>query len=90
MEFRHSGLRRFWERDDASRLNSDHLERISSILDDSAVASRPEHMNNPGYHLHQLSGNRCGVWSVRVSANWHVTFRFSGNEVVDINLGDYH
>ena len=75
MEFTHSGLRRFWERDDASRINPGQLERISSILDDLSAAGRPEQMSNPGYRLHQLTGNRRGVWSVRVSANWRITFR---------------
>ena len=90
MEFRHSGLQRFWENDDASRLNPNHVERISAILDDLAAAGRPEQMNNPGYRLHRLGGNRHGVWSVRVSANWRITFRFSENRAVDINLEDYH
>ena len=90
MEFRHRGLQRFWENDDTSRLNPNYIERISSILDDLAVATRPEHMNNPGYRLHQLSGNRRGLWSVRVSANWRITFRFSENQAIDINLEDYH
>ena len=90
MEFRHRGLRRFWEHDDASRLNPGQIERISSILDDLAVAGRPEHMNNPGYRLHQLTGNRRGVWSVSVSANWRITFRFDDGEAVDVDLEDYH
>ena len=47
-------------------------------------------MNNPGYRLHQLAGNRRGVWSVRVSANWRITFRFDSGEAVDIDLEDYH
>ena len=47
-------------------------------------------MNNPGYRLHRLGGNRRDVWSVRVSGNWRITFRFSENQAVDVNLEDYH
>ena len=90
MEFRHSGLRRFWERDDASRLNPDHINRISRILTSLAGAQNPAQMHLPGYRLHQLTGNRQGVWSVRVSGNWRITFRFSGGQAVDIDLEDYH
>lgn len=90
MEFRHSGLRRLWEQGDASRLNPDLVNRIASALDDLAAARRPGQMNLPRYRMHQLTGNRRGVWSVRVSGNWRITFRFVDNEAVDIDLEDYH
>ena len=90
MEFRHSGLRRFWERGDARRLNPAHVRRIEGILDDLSYAVRPVEMNRPGYRLHQLRGNRRGVWSVRVSGNWRITFRFVGGQPVEIDLEDYH
>ena len=35
-------------------------------------------------------GERAGEWSVRVSGNWRVVFRFEGGEVVDVDLVDYH
>ncbi len=90
MEFRHTGLRRFWERNDASRLNPAHIDRISQILDDLEAALRTEQMELPTYRLHQLTGNRRGIWSVRVSANWRITFRFSEGQAVDVDLEDYH
>lgn len=90
MRFRHAGLRRYWERDDASRLNPDHVARIGILLDDLAAADRPAQMDLPGSRLHQLVGNRRGTWSVRVSGNWRLTFRFEAGEAVDINLEDYH
>ena len=90
MEFRHSGLRRFWERDDPSRLNPAHLDRISEILSVLAAARRPSDADQPGYRLHSLTGNRRGFWSIRVSANWRITFRFDSGEAVDIDLEDYH
>ena len=31
-----------------------------------------------------------GMWSVRVSGNWRIVFRFQDGEAVDINLIDYH
>ncbi len=90
MRFKHNALRRFWERNDARRLPPNLLDRISDMLDDLDAAQRPAQMNLPGLRLHQLAGNRRGIWSVRVSANWRITFRFVSNEAVDINLEDYH
>ena len=90
MIFRHAGLRRFWEQDDSSRLNPDHVARIARLLDDLADAEQPTDLDWPGRGLHRLTGNRRGTWSVRVSGNWRLTFRFAGGEAVDIDLEDYH
>jgi proteic killer suppression protein len=40
--------------------------------------------------LHPLSGNLSGLWSVSVSGNWRIIFRFEGSNVTDIDLIDYH
>ena len=90
MRFGHAGLRRFWERGDASRLNPAHVARVERLLDDLADASSPAEMDLPGLQLHQLTGNRRGTWAVRVSGNWRLTFRFEDGEAVDVNLEDYH
>ena len=36
------------------------------------------------------SGPRAGQWSVRVSGNWRVVFRFEDGEAVDVDLINYH
>ena len=53
-------------------------------------AARPDNMAVPGYHLHPLKGDKRGLWSVRVSGNWRVVFRFEGTDAVDVDLVDYH
>jgi proteic killer suppression protein len=48
-------------------------------------------MNLPGLGLHELSGDRKGTWSVKVSGNWRVTFTFSGGgDADDVDYEDYH
>ena len=44
----------------------------------------------PGYRLHPLKGDKAGLWSVSVSGNWRVVFRFRDSEPVDVDLVDYH
>jgi proteic killer suppression protein len=44
----------------------------------------------PGLDLHPLRGDRKGSWAVKVSANWRVTFKFSGPDVEDVDYEDYH
>ncbi len=53
-------------------------------------ATGPASADAPGFRLHPLKGDWAGVWSVRVSGNWRVVFRFEDHEVVDVNLIDYH
>ena len=77
-------------RDDSSRINPAYIARISRILDNLNDAVRPSDVDLPGYFLHPLRGNRRGVWSVRVSGNWRITFRFEDGQAVDVNLEDYH
>ncbi|NEO56209.1 MAG: killer protein [Okeania sp. SIO3B5] len=47
-------------------------------------------MNLPGLALHELAGQRKGTWSVKVSGNWRITFKFNGVDAFDVNLEDYH
>lgn len=47
-------------------------------------------MDLPGLRLHELSGNRAGTWSVTISGNWRVTFRFEDGDAEIVNYEDYH
>lgn len=47
-------------------------------------------MKLPGLDLHELTGNKKGIWSVKVNGNWRVTFRFIENEPEVVNYEDYH
>ncbi|MCC6610654.1 MAG: type II toxin-antitoxin system RelE/ParE family toxin [Burkholderiales bacterium] len=44
----------------------------------------------PGLRLHELKGDRKGTWSVTVSGNWRVSFRFEGKDALDVSYVDYH
>ena len=88
--FRHRGLKRLYERGDRSRISpqlADQAEDILGLLD---MAKNPEDMNLPGYRLHRLRGNLRGYWSLTVSGNWRIVFRFEGGNAFDIDLIDYH
>jgi toxin HigB-1 len=43
-----------------------------------------------GFGLHAMTGDRKGTWSVVVSRNWQVTFRFEEGHVCDVDFEDYH
>jgi proteic killer suppression protein len=44
----------------------------------------------PGYRFHELTGSRKGTYSVSVSGNWRLTFRWQGEDAIDVQLEDYH
>jgi proteic killer suppression protein len=87
---RHRGLKRLFEKDDRSRLDAKHVDRLRRILFRLHGAQVIEDMDLPGFVLHPLTGNLRGFWSVRVSGNWRVIFRFDGSHAFDVDLVDYH
>ena len=69
---------------------SDLVARLLRQLDVLNRARTTADMNLPGYRLHRLKGNRAGTWSVSVSGNWRITFKFEGEDAFDVDLEDYH
>lgn len=64
--------------------------RVEELLSVLEAAETVEEMNIPGYRLHSLTGNLHGYWSVRVTGNWRIVFRFENGEALDVDLDDYH
>ena len=88
--FKHRGLKRFFETGSTRGIQANQTERIRLILARLNASIDARDMNLPGLDLHELSGRRKGTWSVRVSGNWRVTFKFDGPDAVGIDLEDYH
>ena len=88
--FKHRGLKRFYESGMTRGIQAAQTTRIRLILGRLDASVNPQDMNLPGLHLHELSGKRKGTWSVRVSGNWRITFRFDGPDACDVDLEDYH
>jgi proteic killer suppression protein len=90
VSFRHRGLRQYYERGNTRFLNPEQLPKIRRILALLDSASRPQSLDLPGLRLHALKGDRKGFWSVSVSGNWRIVFRFEDGEARDLDLVDYH
>lgn len=88
--FRNRGLKRLYERGDKSRINPAIVDKVEAALGLLDVAEAPNDVDLTGYMLHPLRGNLQGFWSIRVSGNWRITFRFDNGDVYDVNLEDYH
>lgn len=90
VRFRHKGLRLLYESGSRRRVPPDHVDKLKRILARLDVAMRPSNMDLPGFRLHPLKGDLAGYWSVRVSSNWRVVFRFENGHATDVDLVDYH
>jgi proteic killer suppression protein len=86
---RHKGLRRLFEQDDPSGVNSEHADKLRDILATLHAAPTVAHMDLPGFRLHGLKGQMKGFWAVTVRANWRVIFRFDV-DAEDVDYVDYH
>lgn len=47
-------------------------------------------MNVPGWCLHELKGELIQHWSVKVNANWRMTFKFDGEDAILVDYQGYH
>lgn len=88
--FKHKGLAKFFASGSAAGIQASHAKRLRLILGRLNAASVVKDMNLPGLRLHELTGNRRGTWSVTVSGNWRVTFRFEDGDAEVVNYEDYH
>ncbi|MDR3799252.1 MAG: type II toxin-antitoxin system RelE/ParE family toxin [Terracidiphilus sp.] len=91
--FAHKGLKKLYEEDETKGLAAatvDKLRKMLLFLDEMENAE--ELFALPAWRAHTLTGNRKGTWSLSVTANRRLTFRFdkTGREILDVNLEDYH
>ena len=71
-------------------IQAKHAKRLELILDTLNAAHQIEDMNFPGSSLHPLEPKKEKIWSVKVSGNWRVTFRFEDSDAYDVQYIDYH
>ena len=88
--FIHKGLQKFYATGKTSGIQANHGSKIRLILSNLEQTEVLDDMDLPGLHLHRLKGVRQEIWSVRVSGNWRITFRFVERDVEIVNYEDYH
>jgi toxin HigB-1 len=88
---RHKSLRRLFERGDGRGLPAASVDKLRDML---LAINAAEAVSNlgliPGWRLHPLKGKLAGYWSLAVTGNWRLTFRFEDGDAFDLDLIDYH
>lgn len=90
ISFKHKGLKLFYETGSKAGIQASHASKLSRILARLEVAKTPDDMNIIGWDLHSLSGNLLNHWSVKVNANWRVTFKLENGHAEVVDYQDYH
>ncbi len=88
--FKHKGLEKFYKSGTTRGIRANHARKLRMQLAALDTAQTIDDMDIPGYRLHQLTGDRKGIWSIRVNANWRLTFEFTDGNVYVLNYEDYH
>lgn len=90
VNFSHRGLENFFTHNDWSGIRPEHAKRLKLILALLNAAKTTSDLAFPGSRLHKLRGERKEFWSVTVSGNWRIIFRFKNEGVLDTDYIDYH
>lgn len=90
VNFRHKALENFFKHNKNKGIPKELEKRIRVRLEVIDAASKVDDVKLPGYDLHELIGDRKGTWSIKISGNWSITFKFEDGNAYDLNLEDYH
>jgi proteic killer suppression protein len=88
--FKHKGLKKLYDKGDRSGLRTDIAKKAELYLSILDTASTVEELNITGFGFHPLTGNLRGFYSVVMSRNHRMIFRFEEGSAFDVDLVDYH
>jgi proteic killer suppression protein len=88
--FRHAGLETFYLTGSKAGIQPAHAVKLRRQLTLLNTAKNAKRMDVPGWDLHPLKGTLAEHWSVKVSANWRMTFTFEDEQAILVDYRDYH
>lgn len=88
--FAHKGLNNFFYNGTTKGIQAKHAHRLRLILDLLDAANVVQDMDFPGSGLHSLKGKMKDFFSVKVSGNWRIVFKFEQGNAFEVNYTDYH
>jgi proteic killer suppression protein len=86
----HKGLRLYYEEGNNSKLPSEYSRKIARILTSLDAVTSEEDIVALGSGIHKLSGDLSDFWSIKVSANYRIIFKFDSGDVFEVDYLDYH
>ncbi len=88
----HKGLKLFWTKGDASKLQSEYVHKINRVLNIIHYLEEVPKDLETFKHLrpHPLKGDLKSFWSLDISGNWRIIFRFEDGHAFDLDYLDTH
>lgn len=88
----HKGLKLFWTKGDASKLQSEYMHKIVRVLNIIHYLEEVPKDLETFKHLrpHPLKGSLKSFWSLDISGNWRIIFRFEDGHAFDLDYLDTH
>lgn len=89
----HKGLKRLFIEGNQKGVPAQAVSKLNNMLGYlQDMESLDELEALPMWNAHLMKGDRKGTWSLSVTRNWRLTFRYDSkeNEIYDLNFEDYH
>ncbi|WP_137899101.1 type II toxin-antitoxin system RelE/ParE family toxin [Sphingomonas sp. 2SG] len=82
---------RIWNRNRSRRLPPD-IQRpaLRKLRQLNRIVSPHDLLIPPGSRFEELKGDRKGTYSIRINAQWRITFRWEDGSAIDVRIEDYH
>src|SRR5438874_10909311 len=75
--FRHKGLRQLYEDGNPKGVPANMADKLRKLLFAMNTAENLDQLDRfPGWRLHPLRGDLKGCWSLTVTGNWRLVFRY--------------
>jgi proteic killer suppression protein len=88
--FKHKGLEKLFTDGSTKGIQVHHQTKLEDILDILDAMVQIQDINFPGAKLHKLEPKKENKWSISVSGNWRITFKFIENDIYAVDYLDYH
>lgn len=88
--FKHKGLEKFFYDGAKTGIQAKHAQKLGDILDMLDAAANVADMNFPGARLHPWEPKEANIWSVDVSGQWRVVFRFKDGNALEVDYVQPH
>lgn len=90
LNFRHKGLQQYYEEGNSSKLPAQYVRKINRILDQLDAITSVTDIQQMGSGIHKLTSDLADFWSITVTPNYRIVFRFEGGDIHDVDYVVYH
>lgn len=88
--WKHKGLEQFYLTGNTAGIGANYAKRLKMVLQVLDAIEKPQDLSPSVFGFHKLTGDLKGYFSMKVSGNWRVIFKFEGNDTILVDYVDYH